>query len=177
MKFLTIKTITLALCLTATGAQASTLTLSPDLNPAPGVRQNQFSSNPITTATFSDIVNFTIPNNRDLVSSISGTSNSLINFTHFDLYSGSSTGVNSLVEIGEVFSPIPQLSFGSLLGTALASNYFIKIEGISSGVSSYNGNITLTSSPVSSVPLPAALPLMASGLGLLGFARRRSYKQ
>ena len=176
MKLFNIKTITFAMCLTATSVQASTLTLSPDLNPAPGVRQNQFLSNPITTATFSDIVNFTIPNNRDLVSSISGTSNLLINFTTFDLYSGSSTGVNSLVAIGDVFSPLPQISFGSLIGTALASNYFIKIEGISSGVSSYDGNITLTSSRVSSVPLPAALPLMASGLGFLGFARRRSNK-
>ena len=177
MKFLTIKTITLALCLTATGAQASTLSISNDLHPAPGLEQLQFNSNPFTSANFSDILNLTITPSRDLFASLSGSSSALINFTTFDLYSGSSTGANTLVATGDVISPLPQLSFGSLLGTALANNYFIKIEGNQSGFSSYNGNISLIEPSLSAVPLPATLPLMLSGLGLLGFARRRSNMQ
>lgn len=177
MKLLTIKTLALALSLTATGVQASTLTLKPDSNPLPNAEQYQFFNFPIPSANFSDIVNLTITPNRDLFASLSGTSNELINFTAFDLYSGFSDGVNTLVETGDVIPLLPQLSFGSLLGTALANNYFIKIEGSQSGFSSYNGNISLTDPSLSPVPLPAALPLMLSGLGVLGFARRRSNMQ
>jgi len=177
MKYLTIKAILLALCFTATSAQASTLSLSADINPLPNAEQYQFNNNVFTGASFSDILNLTITPNRDLVASLSGTSNELINFTTFDLYSGFSDGVNSLVQTGDVISPLSQLSLGFLVSSSLASNYFIKIEGIQSGFSSYNGNISLTDSSVSAVPLPAALPLMLSGIGVLGFARRRSNKQ
>ena len=174
MKIFNIKTITFAMCLTATSVQASTLTLSADTNPNPNVEQYQFTNNLSESANFSDIVNFTATPSRNLFASISGSDNVLIKFTAFDLYSGSSTGVNSLVSIGEVLSPIPQLSFGSLIGTALANNYFIKIEGIQQRLSSYNGNISLLTP--SEVPVPAALPLMLSAAGFFGFARRYSNK-
>ena len=162
------------MCLTATSVQASTLTLSADSNPNPNVEQYQFTNILSEGATFSDILNLSITPNRNLVASISGTDNVLISFTTFDLYSGSSTGVNSLVAVGDVFSPIPQLSFGSLIGTALANNYFIRIEGIQQRLSSYNGNVSL--SQPSAVPVPAALPLMLSAVGMFGFARRYSNK-
>ena len=174
MKIFNIKTITFAICLTATSVQASTLTLSADSNPNPNVEQYQFSRTLFEGANFSDILNFTVTPSRNLVASISGTDNVLIRFTSFDLYSGSSTGVNSLVAIGEVASPIPQLSFGSLIGTALANNYFIRIEGVQQRLSSYNGNVSLFQP--SAVPVPAALPLMLSAAGLFGFARRYSKK-
>lgn len=176
MKFLTIKSIVIALCLTATGAQASTLSLSSDSNPFSYAEQYQYSNHP-TSASFSDILNLIIAPNRDLIASLSGTSNDLVNFTTFDLYSGFSDGANSLIQMGDVISPFPQLSLGFLTSTALAGNYFIKIEGNQSGFSSYNGNISLTDPSPSAVPLPATLPLMLSGLGVLGFARRRSNKQ
>ena len=177
MKILTIKAIVLALCLTATGAQASTLSLSSDSNPLPNAEQYQFKNNAFIGTSFSDILNLTITPSRNLVASLSGTSNELINFTTFDLYSGFSDGANTLVETGDVISPLPQLSFGSLISMALSGNYFIKIEGNQSGFSSYNGNISLIEPSLSAVPLPATLPLMLSGLGLLGFARRRSNMQ
>lgn len=174
MNIFNIKTITFAMCLTATSVQASTLTLSADTNPNPNVEQYQFTNNLSESTNFSDIVDFTATPNRNLFASISGSDNVLIKFTAFDLYSGSSTGVNSLVSTGSVFSPIPQLTFGSLIGTALANNYFIKIEGIQQRLSSYNGNISLFTP--SEVPVPAALPLMLSAAGLFGFARRYSNK-
>ena len=201
MKFLTFKIIVLALSLTATGAQASTLALLSDTNPLSYAEQYQFSSTGsnsftgsiFTGRTFSDIINLTIAPNRDFVASLSGTSNELINFTTFDLYSGFSDGVNTLVQAGQVFSPSRKLSIGSLTSSALAGNYFISIKGNQSGFSSYNGNISLTSNdnisqpsndkislntdalvPLSAVPLPAALPLMLSGVSMLGFARSRN---
>ena len=174
MKLLTIKTISLAMCITATSVQASTLTLSVDSNPNPNVEQYQFTNTLSTGANFSDILNLTITPNRNLVASISGSDDVMINITSFDLYSGFSDGENSLIETGEVFSPIPQLSIGTLLGMSLANNYFIKIEGSHQGNSSYNGNISL--SQPSAVPVPAALPLMLSAAGLFGFARRYSNK-
>jgi hypothetical protein len=125
MKSPTIKTLFLALCLTATAAQASTLILSSDKNPLFNAEQYQYNSNAFTSANFCDILNLTITPNRDLVAILSGTSDKLIYFTTFDLYSGYSDGVNSLVKKGDVLSPLPQISFGSLISTALASNYFI----------------------------------------------------
>ena len=176
LKLLIINTVLFALCLTATAAQASTLSLTADSNPLPNAEQYQFSNNVFASTNFSDILNLSITPNRDFVASLSGTSNNLINFTRFDLYSGFSDGVNTLVQTGEVISPLSQLSIGALTSTDLAGNYFIKIEGTQSGFSSYNGNITLTDPSPSVVPVPAAAPLMLSGLGLLGFARRRRNK-
>ena len=176
MKLLIIKPILLALCLTATASQASTLSLSADSNPLPTAEQYQFSNNLSSSANFSDILNLRITPNRDLVASLSGTSDSFINFTSFDLYSGFSDGANTLVQTGDVISPLSRLSFGFLTSTNLAGNYFIKIEGTQSGSNSYNGDISLTDPSPSAVPLPAAAPLMLSGLGLLGFARRRRNK-
>ena len=54
-----------------------------------------------------------------------------------------------------------------------ALELLVKIEGSQFGASSYNGNISLTSDPLTPVPLPAALPLMLAGLGLFGFASNR----
>ena len=175
MKLFTIKAMTLALGLTATAlsAQANTILLSPDLNPSASAEQYQFSNPSVQGANFSDIINLSITPFRDLVASLSGTSVGGINFTTFDLYSGFSDGVNTLVQTGDVFSPEINLSFGSILSDVLAGNYFIRIEGNQFGTSSYNGNISLTSDPLTPIPIPAALPLMLAGLVFFGFASNR----
>ena len=176
MKMFTIKAMTLAIglsALTAMSAQANTVLLSPDLNPSASAEQYQFSNPSVQGANFSDIINLGFTPIRDLVASLSGTSGGGINFTTFDLYSGFSDGANALVRTGDVISPEVNLSFGSLVSDVLAGNYFIRIEGNQSGVSSYNGNISLTSDPLTPVPLPAALPLMLAGLALFGFASNR----
>jgi hypothetical protein len=48
------------------------------------------------------------------------------------------------------------------------TSYILQIRGESTGAAGYGGAIDFTP-----VPLPAAFPLLLSGLGLLGFARRR----
>lgn len=54
-----------------------------------------------------------------------------------------------------------------------AGNYVLEIRGTAVGSlgGSYTGQFNL--SPVAPVPLPAALPLLVSGLGLIGFGRRK----
>ena len=177
MKFFNIKAVGLALSLSVlsiVSAHASTLILSPDLNPNSFAEQYQFSNSFIQGENFADIINLDITPLRDLVVSFSGTSGGTISFSKFDLYSGFSDGANTFVQTGDVNSPLPTMTFGSLVASTLAGNYFIKIEGMQTGFGTYNGNISLTSQPsMSEVPLPATLPLMAGGLGLLGFAKRR----
>ena len=181
MKFTPLKALSLALSLSALtiiNAQASTLTLSADLNPDSLGEQYQFANNFVGGTSFSDVINLDITPNRDLVASASGTSSSKINLTAFDLYSGVFGGASTLVALGDVISPIPKLTLGFVLTVDdLAGNYYILVKGIHSGASSYNGNISLTAAeiinPPSEVPLPAALPLMAVGLGLFGLMSRR----
>lgn len=168
----TIKALVLALGFTAfsvINAQAETITTSLDSNPSAFAEQYQFSSNPIALTSFSDIVNLEITPYRDLVATLSGTSDKGITFTSFNLYAGSSTGVNSLVATGNVLSPIAQLSFGYLTSESLGGNYFLKIVGTQSGISSYNGNITLTTA----VPEPESYAMMLAGLSLMGVIARR----
>lgn len=181
MNLFNLKALTLALSLTLFGlsAQANTLVLSADTNISDSAEQYQFSNSVLTGTSFSDVINLEITPFRDLVASITGTSSSLINFTTFDLYSGVFGGTSMLVQTGDVFSPIPQLSIGTITDSGsgtikgLSGSYYILVEGMQTGSSSYNGNISLVGENVSAVPAPAALPLMLSGLALFGFMQRR----
>lgn len=181
MKFTQIKALSLALSLSAfstINAQASTLSLTADLNPDPTAEQFQFTNAIVGSSNFSDVINLNVVPTRNLLATASGTSSSEINFTAFDLYSGVFGGASTLVAAGDVISPFTNLSFGFLAADDLAGPYYILVEGTHLGASSYNGNITLTSAddiinPPSEVPLPAALPLMAAGLGLFSLMSRR----
>ena len=180
MKFFPIKALSLALslsALTTINVQASTLDLSADFNSDPFGEQYQFANNFEGNTSFSDVINLNITPNRDLVASVSGTSSSQIHFTAFDLYSGVFGGDSTLVTLGDAVSLYANLSLGFLTADDLSGNYYILVEGSLLGASSYNGNISLTAAevinPPSEVPLPAALPLMAVGLGLFGLMSRR----
>jgi hypothetical protein len=91
-------------------------------------------------------------------------------------------GVNGAPTIGTVVggtivdvwsTPFPGGSFVYTLPKGFAAGtYDLQIRGLAAAGSSYGGNINFTP-----VPLPAALPLLLSGLGLAAGASRRRREQ
>lgn len=65
------------------------------------------------------------------------------------------------------------MTFGSLSANNLTGKYYILVEGIHLGASSYNGNITLTGTDIvntqSEVPIPPSLPFNGGRLGIIWF--------
>lgn len=113
MKFTPIKALSLALSLSAfisINAQSSTLNLTADLNPDASGEQfqfaNNFANNFVSGTSFSDVINLNISLPRDLLATASGTSSTQINFTAFNLYSGVFGEPSTLIEPGDVISPL-----------------------------------------------------------------------
>ncbi len=71
------------------------------------------------------------------------------------------------------------LEFLNEFSNAPASNGLIEIglPGVAQVQLNVSGNVLLGSVPVSATPLPAALPLFAGGLGLIGWLGRRRKRQ
>ena len=67
----------------------------------------------------------------------------------------------------------PLVSSSVTAFNALQSDAFGAALGFQFDTDSANGKWTLTDAGPSPVPIPAALPLLLSGLGLFGIARRR----
>ena len=84
-----------------------------------------------------------------------------------------SNDFSSFVQRG-LFTTSDNLSEGNPFDTSFfdqrINNQFFDVE---SAVNDSPGTWTLREDQVSAVPVPAALPLMASALGFFGFARRK----
>jgi hypothetical protein len=62
----------------------------------------------------------------------------------------------------------PVFYVATLAGSLAGGNYFLRVTGTGGTAAAYGGPMSNTV-----VPVPGALPLMATGLGLLGFAAHR----
>jgi len=153
----------------AANVYATTLSLSADSNPSATVGQYQFSNSLISGSSFSDILNFTAASSSVLAASVSGTSDSSIIFSVFNLYSGSN-GTGTFLKSGTIYpSGLATISFAGLAANSLSGSYYLEISGTQSGNSSYNGNLTLTTP----VPEPSTPSMVLTGLALVGLVARR----
>ena len=62
----------------------------------------------------------------------------------------------------------PVLYVATLFGSLVGGDYFLRVSGLGGTAAAYGGPMSNTV-----VPVPGALPLMATGLGLIGFAAHR----
>jgi hypothetical protein len=83
-----------------------------------------------------------------------------------DLSTGSSTYMNGSSSIGYLLSGEAAAAFGSGYEYVLGFNDSSKVDGDFD-------DLVVGVKAVSAVPVPAALPLLASALGMFGIARRR----
>ncbi|MPS48657.1 FxDxF family PEP-CTERM protein [Methylobacillus sp.] len=168
MKAMNFKAILLAVSLigASAGAYANPV-VSGDLNVSPDAENYTFTHLTLIEGggSINDWLKFTIDGDRPLFSaSLSGTSSGSISFTAFNLYDAEN---GTLLSTGDVFAPIPQLSFGGLTGGVDGpATYWINIVGTYTGNATYNGNIA------AAVPEPSTYGMLALGLGLIGFAAR-----
>jgi hypothetical protein len=158
-----------------------------DLGVNPRSTQGDFS-NSVGGALFSDQYTFQLVGSPLFVTFASATnvfaapSDFITNFTGqlFQQVGAVGPGGGADIPVSAVVAAVPcqQNPTGCqiLAGSALlaAGNYYLQLAGIGGGTSGYGG--TLTTQGIGVVPLPAALPLFATGLaamGLLGWRRRR----
>ncbi len=150
-------------------------------------------SNSLSGGAFWDDYNFTLASASAITITFAGydplSSNNFIAPFSIEMFSGSSgstsgaglgTAVPGLIAT-ETVPPavgVPEtISFTGLLPTT--GPYYLEVSGTCTKSCSYGGTMDLvvnTTSTEGGAPLPAALPLFASGLGLMGFWSRRRKK-
>jgi hypothetical protein len=125
---------------------------------------------------FYDDYIFSIPNGASVSSAAISISSAMGSISNLEVRLFSMTG-NPVPTIGVPVGGATNGWSTNLIGLSTAylmpktfgpGIYDLQFRGESSGVTSYGGNVNFTA-----VPLPAALPLLVSGLGLLRFSRRR----
>jgi hypothetical protein len=77
---------------------------------------------------------------------------------------------------GTFFSPDLTTPFNVTGLNCMACGSFVAYRVLGTGTDYFLGNLDVSAARLSPVPLPAALPLMASALGALGLAARRRRK-
>jgi hypothetical protein len=169
MKLLKKMLIGAALVSATFSAQANSISLSADLDPASNSEVYNFSSGTFSGSSFSDYIALSLTGTRDLIASISGNSTKGVSFTFFDLLNADQSVV---LQSGIVENPTPKLTYGGLESANLVGNYFIHIAGVrptTLGTALYSGDISLAAP----VPEAGTSSMMLLGLGLMGFIARR----
>jgi len=183
MKRLALTTVA-ALALMVGSASAAVIA---DLGVNPQSSQGDFS-NGVGGANFSDQYTFQLVGSPLFITFASATnvfasaSNFITNFTGQLFQQVGAVGGADDIPVSAPVGAVPcqQNPTGCqiLAGSALlsAGNYYLQITGIGGGTSGYGGNLTTAAV----VPLPAALPLFATGLAVFGGAaawRKRREKK
>lgn len=157
-------TLGAAFALMSLTSQAA-VTVSADLEPAAHLEQYNFSSGALSSNAFNDYFMITLIDDRNIVGSLSGTSNSNIKFTAFNLLAANQTTVlatGTLTNMGK-------LAFGGFDTNGQAgASYWINIVGTKLNNASYAGTLSL-----SPVPEAETSAMVLLGLGMVGMIVRR----
>lgn len=171
---------TAAILMSIGGANATALVLGPGTFSDAScsvVCDGSFSNGPEVGA-ISDTYSFDISGGSVLMHTASATNSTvlpgeIINNFEIQLFSGTPTGPNMLLEsgIGATNTSTEQFT-GGLPDIALsAGNYFLELTGTNQGTqTTYAGSYSFAPT---AVPLPGSLPLLAGGLGAMWMLRRR----
>ncbi len=184
-----------ALTLAAVPAEAATTVITPGSQPANtsfliagdifnGPIAASFGHTGIPTGDFTDLFQFTIPQNGTGSGSVitSVTLNNFLGATDLDFTSVLVNGIAATLVLRDATGAVCTTRG---VGTCGASESFaindvpilsgvlntISVNGISRGLGSYGGNATFN--PSSAVPEPGTWAMMLIGFGAVGFAMRR----
>jgi hypothetical protein len=138
------------------------------------------------------IFSFTTTGGVGVTASATATAGTNVLESHWTLFSSSPAGTSlnvghnpdPLITLTDVTGLLSETSHGpanSFLNTLTAANlaagtYFLRAFGVIAGNSDINSHLVALTGNVTATPIPAALPLFASALGLFGFLgwRRKS---
>ena len=137
------------------------------------------------------LFSFTLSGAADIIVGATATAGTNVLESHVALFSGSPA--STPLKVGGSPDPLTGLTNldnlltstsstgNSVLNTLTAGNlgagtYYLRLFGVIAGNSDINSHLTALTGSVTATPIPAALPLFISGLGLVGFVgwRRRA---
>jgi hypothetical protein len=131
------------------------------------------------------VFSFTLGGAADVIAGATATAGTNVLESHAALFSGSPA--NTALMVGGSPDPLTGLTNldnllvatsstgNSVLNTLTAANlaagtYYLRFFGVIAGNSDINSHLTALAGTVTATPIPAALPLFISALGLVGFA-------
>ena len=130
------------------------------------------------------IFSFTLNAAADVIASSTATAGTNVLESHMALFSGSPAGTDlnvghnpdPLTSLADTSGLLAQASHGpanSVLNALTAANlaagtYFLRMFGVIAGNSEINSHLVALNGSVAATPIPAALPLFATALGLFG---------
>jgi len=131
------------------------------------------------------IFSFTLDAAADVIASSTATAGTNVLESHMALFSGSPAGTelnvghnpDPLTGLADSSGLLAETSHGpanSVLNSLTAANlsagtYFLRMFGVIAGNSEINSRLVALNGSVAATPIPAALPLFASALGLFGY--------
>jgi hypothetical protein len=131
------------------------------------------------------LFSFTLNSTLDVTASATATAGTNVLESHVALFDSSPAGTSlnvghnpdPLTTLTDTTGLLTETSHGpanSFLNTLTAANlaagtYFLRVFGVIAGNSDINSHLVELSGNVAATPIPAALPLFATALGLFGF--------